>query len=428
VLRSTNEVEREEPTLSVRTPSAGVAPVEQSSSLREYHRLKPGRSQSQPDVIASQRFRLRRALVELTAREGFDAVTVRKLTKAAGVSSRAFYARFSGVDDCLLSAYGSVMADAAERLIATRALGLEPGDQAERTVRALVRHLLADRDVARFALIEVYAGGPAALAAIGGEERRLEAVLRGCLDRRAHRISRTMAAALLAASLRCVRVQLLLDRPEREARPALDALVAWARDLVEDREELGVSTVAVSASAVAGPIWEHGKAAPGERDEEDLLLSALLRLALPDGFHSLTSSKVSAVAGLPAARFRRHFADLAEGYLAAIRRTCGSFFVELTADGSADPAARVPIRAALHRASRRAATDPAAARLTFKRVVEPGIAGLTCRESLISELAQACQEKMAAPGGRSSPLRAEASVAAFWATLAETAQARSLPA
>jgi AcrR family transcriptional regulator len=414
--------------LSVRTPSASASPAEQTSSLREYHRLKPGRSQSQPDVIASQRFRLQRALIELTARDGFDAVTVRKLTKAAGVSSRAFYLRFSGVDDCLLSAYGSVMADAAERLMATRALELEPADQVERALRALLRHLLADRDVARFALIEVYAGGPAALAAIATEERRLEAVLRGCLDRRSRRISKTMAAALVAASLRCVRVQLLLGPPERDARGAIDAQVAWARDVVEDREELGVSTVAVSASAVAGPIWEHGKAAPGERDEQDLLLTALLRLALPDGFHSLTSSKVSTVAGLPAARFRRHFAGLAEGYLAAIRRTCGSFFVELTADGGAGPEARVPIRAALHRASRRAATDPAAARLTFKRVVEPGIAGLTCRESLISDLAKACLEKMSAPGGHPSPIRVEASIAALWATLAETAQARSLPA
>jgi hypothetical protein len=44
-------------------------PPEQSSSLRSFHRLKPGRSQSQLDVIASQRFRLQRAMIELTARK-----------------------------------------------------------------------------------------------------------------------------------------------------------------------------------------------------------------------------------------------------------------------------------------------------------------------------------------------------------------------
>jgi AcrR family transcriptional regulator len=413
--------------LSVRTPSAST-PAEQSSSLRDYHRLKPGRSQSQPDVIASQRFRLQRALIELTARDGFGAVTVRKLTKAAGVSSRAFYLRFSGVDDCLASAYGSVMAELAEAVRTTRAVDLEPADQVDRALRALLRRLLADRDVARFALIEAYAGGPAALAAIAAEERRLEATLKGCLDRRSRRVSKTMAAALLAAALRCVRVQLLLDEPARETSRMVDALIGWARDIVEDREELGVSTVAATAAPAPGSVWEHSKAAPGERNEEDLLLAAVLRLALPDGFHSLTPNKVSSVAGLPVARFRRHFSGLADGYLAAIRRTCGSFFVELTADGAAGTDARVPIRAALHRASRRAASDPAAARLTFRRVVDPGVAGLTCRESLISDLAEACRVRMSSPAAWPSAIRAEASIAALWATLAETAQARSLPA
>jgi AcrR family transcriptional regulator len=413
--------------LSVRTPAAGSAPFEQPSNLQQDYRLKPGRSQPQPDVIASQKFRLKKAMIRLTARDGFGAVTVRKLTKTAGVSSRAFYLRFSGIDDCLLSAYGEVMAEAAERIRATRSTDLEPADQVDRALRSLLDHLATDRDVARFALIEVYAGGPAALAAIAVEERRLEAVLRGCLDRRSRRISKAMAAALVAAALRWIRVQLLLDESERDAARTIDTLIEWARDIVEDKEELGVSTVAATATFAAGPIWEHGRAAPGERDEEDLLLAAVLRLALPDGFRSLTSSKVSSVAGLPAARFRRHFPDLADGYLTAIRRTCRSFFIELTADGRADTAARVPIRTAILRASRRAASDPAAARLTFKRIVDPGVAGLTCRESLISELATACDATSPGPPTRLRSIRAEASIAALWATLAETAQARLLP-
>ncbi len=358
-------------------------------------------------------------MIGLTARDGFDAVTVRRLTKAAGVSSRAFYLRFSGVDDCLLSAYAEVMAGVADRVRATRAAGLGPSDQVDLALRALLDHLVADRDVARFALIEVYAGGPAALAAIAAEERRLEAALRGCLDRRARRIPKATAAALLAATLRCARIQLIEASPAESAR-TIDLLVEWARDLVDDKEDLGVPAIAMTTSPPSSSAADRERTAPGERDDEDLLLAALLRLALPDGFQGLTSSKVSSAAGLPTARFRRHFANLADGYLTAISRTCRWFFTELTAGEGPAATAQVSIRVALRKASRRAASDPAAARLTFRQVVDAGVAGLTCRESLISELALACSATTP-PAVRLRPIRAEASIAALWATLALSA-------
>jgi AcrR family transcriptional regulator len=405
--------------LSVRTSVAGP-PFEETPSLRNHDRLKPGRSQSQIEVIASQRFRLQRAMIELTARDGFEAVTVRKLTKASGVSSRAFYLRFSGVDDCLLNAYAETMAGVANRIRATRAVELEPADQVDLALRALLERLLINRDVARFALIEVYAGGPAALTAIAAEERRIESALRGCLDRRSRRIPKALAAALVAASLRCARVQ-LIDASPAERAQTIDLLVEWARDLVEDKEDLGVPAVAIATTLTAGDAWSLESPSPVERDDEDLLLAAVLRLALPDGFYALTSSKVSSAAGLPTARFRRHFADLADGYLTAISRTCRSFFIELTAGEVPATTAQSSIRTALRKASRRAASDPAAARLTFKQVVDAGVAGLTCREALISELALACSATTP-PSIRLRPIRAEASIAALWATLAMSSQ------
>jgi AcrR family transcriptional regulator len=418
-----NGIEREEPNLSIRTPRAGL-PSEEPSDLHDYHRLKPGRSQSQLDVIASQRTRLQRAMIELTAHDGLEAVTVRKLTKLAGVSSRAFYLRFSGIDDCLLISYQEIMGGMARRIGATRSAELQPADQIDRALRAFLGHLLDDGDVARFALIEIYAGGPAALAAIAAEERRLEAALLGCLDRRSNRVPKLVAAAIVAAALRCARVQLMDAAPE-EAKQAIDDLIEWAREIIDDREEVGIPLDAAAMSSPMESVREAGGPRVGG-DEEDLILAAVLRLALPNGFHTLTSSKVSSAAGVPTARFRRHFANLADGYVAAIRRTCRSFFIELTAEGDPDSTARVPIRTALHTASRRAASDPAAARLTFKQVVDAGVAGLTCREALISELAVACSEAEPA-AARPLPIRTEARVAALWAALAESAQNHSLP-
>ncbi len=405
--------------MSVPTPETSIPP-----SRRKLDRLKPGRSQSHLDVVNSQRARLQRAMIEIAARDGVEAITVRKLTKGAGVSSRAFYARFSGVDDCLLTSYGDVMAATARRVVEARSPALEPVEQIDPALRALLDRLLADRDVARFALIEIYAGGPAALTAIADEERRLQSALRGCLDRRSREVPSLKVAAIVAATLRCARMQ-LIDATPTEARRTTDTLIDWARDIIDDREELGIAVGAPSPDSPMPPSPEEGPSAPGERDEEDLLLAAVLRLALPHGFHGLTSSKVSSTAGLPAVRFRRHFMNLADGYLALIRRTCRSFFIELTADGTPGSTTRVPIRTALQRASRRAASDPAAARLTFTQIVDAGVAGLTCRETLITELAAACDG--ADPAAASMQIRAEARVAALWATLAETSQRRRAP-
>jgi AcrR family transcriptional regulator len=401
--------------LTVRTIPAGY-PADETTTLESYERLKPGPGQSRFDVIASQRARLQRAMIELAGREGLDAVTVRKLTKLAGVSTGSFYARFSGTDDCLLATYGEIMAAAAQRMAATRSVELEPAEQVDAALHALLDYLQGDLDVARFALIEIYGGGPAALAAIAVEDRRLGSTLRSCLDRRSRRVPKGMAAALIAASLHCARAR-LIDALPKEGEAAIDGLVDWARDMLDGREDFGILAPELGAARFDESVWGATSSLPGERDEEDLILAAVIRLASPDGFFSLTPSKVSSAAGVPAARFRRHFADLSDGYLAAVRRTCRSFFIELTAGADRDSAPRVSIRSALQRASRRAAADPAAARLTFRGIVEPGVAGLTCREALISELA-AAYRSATPPALRPLPVRAEAHAAALWATLA----------
>jgi AcrR family transcriptional regulator len=142
-------------------------------------------------------------------------------------------------------------------------------------------------------------------------------------------------------------------------------------------------------------------------------------LASPDGFLGLTPSKVSSAAGVPVARYRRHFASVADGYLAAIRRTCGAFFIELTSAPLSNSTEQMSTGDALERAFRRAASHPVAARLTFERVVEPGIAGITCRDSVISEIAAAL-DAATLPAARPLSVRADARAAAVWASLTAT--------
>lgn len=380
-----------------------------------FERLKPGPGQPRLDVVVSQRTRLQRAMIELAAHDGADAVTVRKLTRLARVSTSSFYARFAGTDDCLLAAYGEVMAGVVRRMAATRSLRLEPTEQVGVTLRALAEHLRADPAAARFALIEVYGGGPAALAAIAKEDRRLQFTLRGCLDRRERRVSDRIPAAIIAAALHCFRMQ-LIEGSAREDQAMIDGLVEWARDVVDGGENSAIPPPSFRGTVAGEPASRGVDFESTVGQEEDVILTAVLRLALPDGFFGLSAGKVSSAAGVPAARMRRHFASLTDAYLAAVRRTCRSFFAELTAGADRDEGPQLPVRSALRQAWRRAASNPAGARLAFGGIVEPGVAGLTCREALISELATACSS---GPGwtGRPTPVRAEARAAAIWATL-----------
>lgn len=384
--------------------------------LHRHPRLKPGPGQSRLDVVANQRARLQRAMVDLAAQDGCGAVTVRKLTKLAGVSNETFYSRFLGTDDCLLVAYGAIMDEASRRVAATRSARLGSAEQVDCALRALLGYLLADPSVARFTLVEIYGGGPAALAAIAAEDARLEKALRGCLNRRSRRAPKGMAEAIVAASLHCARSRLLGACPNQRMQN-IDGLVEWARDVVEGQNGARIPDGDLSRRAVAEPTWAMGAAARDGSDEEDLILTAVLRLAEPDGYFSLTPTRVSSASGVSAARYRRHFASIEDGYLAAVRRTCRAFFVELTSPASPDCTEQPPTPRALQRALSRAAAYPAAARLTFGQIVEPGIAGVTCRDALISDLATAWNAATPAPL-RSRPVRADARAAALWASLA----------
>jgi AcrR family transcriptional regulator len=340
------------------------------------------------------------------------------LTRLAGVSNGSFYSRFSGTDDCLLAAYEATMAAATRRIAGTRSVDLGPAAQLASSLEVMLDYFEADLVGARFALIEVYGGGPAALAAIDAAEKRLELAVRGCLDRRGRRVPPRMAATIVAATLHCARVG-LLDRAPAEAAATRRALIEWATDVVETKEDY--AAVVPDRRAVDGiPAWPVAAGATGEHDERNLILAAVLRLATPEGFFGLTATKVSSAAGVPASRFRRHFLDLTESYLAAVRRTCRAFFIELTEGPGSGRDSGASVMFALGQTSRRVALEPAAARLTFRGIVQPGVPGLTLREALISELAMACASG-SADGSPSLAVRSEARAAALWADLAAAA-------
>lgn len=105
-------------------------------------------------------------MVEVVSERGYPETRVVDVIGVAGVSRKTFYELFDSKEDCFLAAYDVLLVN----LLGDTASGYEsrPGAPwAERIAAglgALLEHLAAHPDEARFAIVEVLAAGPKALA------------------------------------------------------------------------------------------------------------------------------------------------------------------------------------------------------------------------------------------------------------------------
>lgn len=113
-------------------------------------------------IARSQRDRLLEAAVRVVAGKGYGGTTVTDLTREAGISRTTFYAMFEDKEACFLAAYDRAV-DALARRIAT-AYEAEEGwpRRARAGLAALLDALAEEPELARLALVDVGAAGPAA--------------------------------------------------------------------------------------------------------------------------------------------------------------------------------------------------------------------------------------------------------------------------
>lgn len=112
-------------------------------------------------VVRSQRERLLAAMVDTTAAQGYEAVSVADVLEASGVGRETFYELFEDKQDCFLAAHQILFDDFFER-VSTVYEG--PGPWPERVGAAmteLLNRLGADPDATKVLLIEIGKIGPA---------------------------------------------------------------------------------------------------------------------------------------------------------------------------------------------------------------------------------------------------------------------------
>lgn len=109
--------------------------------------------------MPSQRERLIQAMIELSARAGYQTASIAQVSSLAGVSSATFYEQFRDKEDCLLEAYRTVNEQSFDRM----RLAMGSGDWAIATRDAfaeLLNSVESEPSGARVQFIEARAGGP----------------------------------------------------------------------------------------------------------------------------------------------------------------------------------------------------------------------------------------------------------------------------
>ena len=136
-------------------------------SAKSNERLPRGRhGLPREAVVESQRNRIHQAMIEVVSDRGYPETRVVDVIGVAGVSRKTFYELFDSKEDCFLAAYDVLL----ENLLgdATDAFETKSGASwAERigaALEALLEHLARHPAEARFAIVEVLAAGPKALA------------------------------------------------------------------------------------------------------------------------------------------------------------------------------------------------------------------------------------------------------------------------
>lgn len=135
-----------------------------------------------PLLPTSQRERLLDGMARTVSAHGYSATSVADVLKAAGISRRTFYERFSDKEDCFLAAYDTIVAVALEQVSSACAEAAMWEDRIARGLDALLRLLAAEPDYARLGVVEVLAAGPRGLARRDETLRRFVAFIQDGRD------------------------------------------------------------------------------------------------------------------------------------------------------------------------------------------------------------------------------------------------------
>jgi len=370
-------------------------------------------------------------MIEMVAEQGYEGVTVRGLSRLAGVSSGTLYEHFAGKEDCFFQTYSLLMARLARRVSLAYEGEHDRCQRVHLAFTAFTHQIAAEPRMARICFVEAFAVGPSALVQTQPAAEMFAAIVKDCLDTpHGPPVPPLLVKGIVAGLATVVRARLLTGR-ERELPTLAGHLSEWALcfgdTVIAEWARLGGARVSMGEIGDRGP---EVVALPSERalgGERGLIASAAVKLAASEGYSELSVPRIRAAAGVSRKSFDAHFDGIDDCFLTALQLCARSVFGEaarLGADGSWAERVCLAISALCIHIAR----DPVRAWAVFVEIFSPGTDGVRHHAKLIDEVTGLVH--CSTPDRGTPKLAAEASVGAVWGILeyhVASGRARLLP-
>lgn len=387
-----------------------------------FEKLKPGPGKSAAQVLEHQCERIQGAMLQIVAERGYRSVTVRELARVAGVSSRTFYQRYSGTEECFLSTHESIARGIARRVAAAQVGEVDWRKCLRVTIDTYLAELQREPLAARFLLIDAYVAGAEALEQVRDAEQTLEARIIDCFALAPHQSALPPQLARgIVVGVMCVARFRLSKTSNPDLTQLTDELSSWAAAVFNTfRADAGLVPPLTpqrssSPSPATVPKGKHPHWAAS--DERGLIVSALAKLSASEEYRELTVSKVRASAGASRKKFHTHFEGIEDCFQEAVDLYTSNIVFYLDAHQSADFSLDWRFEDPVALLCDCVTRDSALSTLGFVDVFCSGAVGVHSLEQFIEGIG----ELLAGANVKdlSQPVVVEASAAAVWGTIRE---------
>jgi AcrR family transcriptional regulator len=362
----------------------------------------------------------------MVAERSFDAVTVRELSRLAGVSTRTFYRHYSGKEECFLHTHLLVVRRVLKRLGESQIGVRDPEERMRRAIDAIVHEWDRDPKAARLMLIDANAAGPRALEQSYRANKSLEIVISESLGR--HQwgavVTALVAKGVVAGLESVARVQ-LLDARRRSLAGLSDPLANWALSYhspsTAQLEKLNGAFSLRACKLEPSPPVELNSAEGRDRalapkGDLALLLTAVAKLATDEDHGSITVRKILTTAGVPRRSFEANFSHAEDCLVAAFELQAGAAIAGAKRAGKKGLTPAGCVYRAVVALCARIAQDAALANLCFGRISVKAPRMAQCHRQLTTEVGGLIENGLTPPS-TVNDLTIEASVGAFWGIL-----------
>jgi AcrR family transcriptional regulator len=335
-------------------------------------KLPPGPGRDPAAVERHQRERLFGATVAVVAERGYDATRVEDIVVVAGVSRNSFYRHFSNKRDCFVATLEGITGFAIPTVSA--AFEEAPGPWDRRLAAMLdvfAAAVVAQPATARVGWVEVYAGGPEAVAVIDRLDRSVEDIVCRALEDSPARagMPREIVRAITGGVRNIVHTHVREERID-EIPALMPELFSWMQSYHTPPERL-------SRPRRVPPELTAPRSEP--HDVRERILAAVVELVAERGYAETPITEIAARAAVSLTTFYANFGGKEEAFLAALADAQRRLFQATVAHAGTAPDWATAVSTGLCAFFAFLATDPMTARLGGVRVWATNDAGLDLR-------------------------------------------------